>query len=150
MRLNPFKKIISPFWRWALFLVLLPILELFLLLNLPVSGFFGQGLTLSSMFVSGLLGVLIARREGLRYWIELNQQLDRGEMPTLPVLHGTLILLAALFMILPGLLTSLFGLFLLFPLTRSFVVSYLVLRFEAYRLQTRQGNAPHSPEIIDV
>jgi UPF0716 protein FxsA len=86
----------------------------------------------------------------LRYWIELNQQLDRGEMPTLPVLHGTLILLAALFMILPGLLTSLFGLFLLFPLTRSFVVSYLVLRFEAYRLQTRQGNAPHSPEIIDV
>jgi UPF0716 protein FxsA len=147
MRINPLKKIISPFWRWALFLVLLPILELFLLLNFFV---FGQWLTLVSMLVSGLLGVLIARREGLRYWVELNQQLDRGETPTLPVLHGVVILLAALLMILPGLLTSLFGLFLLFPLTRSLVVSYLVLRFEAYRFQNRQGNAPHSPETIDV
>ena len=102
------------------------------------------------MFVSGLIGVFIAYREGWHYWREFNQQLDRGKTPGLPVLHGVLILAAALFMILPGLLTSLFGLFLLFPITRALVVSYLVLRFEAYRHQTRQGNAPHSSDIIDV
>ncbi|MDR0327330.1 MAG: FxsA family protein [Planctomycetaceae bacterium] len=147
MRLYPFKKSFSPFWRWALFLVFLPILELFLLLNFFV---WGQWVTLSSMLVSGLLGIFLARREGLRHWIELNKQLDRGETPTLPVLHGIVILLAALLMILPGLLTSLFGLFLLFPLSRAFVVSYLVLRFESYRHQTRQSNTPSSPEIIDV
>ena len=145
MRLKFFKKFISPFWRWALFLVLIPILELFLLLC-----FCYMWTILLGMLVSGLLGVLIARREGLRYWAELNRQLDGGEIPTLPVLHGVLILLAALFMILPGLLTSLLGLFLLFPLTRSFVASYLLLRFEAHRLQTRQGNFPHPPDTIDV
>ena len=102
------------------------------------------------MLVSGLIGVFIAYREGWHYWVEWNQQLDRGEPPTLPVLHGVLILLAALFMILPGLLTSLFGLFLLFPLTRTFVVSYLVLRFESYRFQTRQRNSSRSPETIDI
>jgi UPF0716 protein FxsA len=144
MRLNSLKKVISPFWRWALFLVLLPILELFLLLH------FGTLFALLSMLVSGLLGVFIAQREGLHYWIALNQQLDRGEVPTPPVLHGVLILLAALFMILPGLLTSLFGLALLFRISRSFVVTYLVLQFEAYRLRTRRDTTSHSPETIDV
>ena len=145
MRFNPFKKIISPFWRLIFFLVLIPILELFLLLLL-----FSHWLILLGMFVSGLFGVFIAYREGLRSWIELNRSLDRGETPTLPALHGVLILSAAFFMILPGLLTSLFGLFLLFPLTRSFVVSYLVLQFEAHRLRTRAGSPPHSPEVIDI
>jgi UPF0716 protein FxsA len=147
MRIFSFKKLFSPFWRWALFLVFLPILDLFLLL---IFFAWGQSIALSSMLVSGLLGVLLARREGLRHWVELNKQLDRGETPTQPVLHGIVILLAALLMILPGLLTSLFGLFLLFPLTRAFVVSYLVLRFESYRHQSRQSNTPSSPEIIDV
>ena len=145
MRFPSISKFITPFWRWALFLMLLPIGELCLLLH-----FFGNLFTLLSMFVSGLIGVFIARQKGLHYWFELNRQLDRGETPTLPVLHGVLILLAVLFMILPGLLTSLFGLFLLFPLTRSLVVSYLVLQFEAYRLRNRQGNTSHSSDIIDV
>jgi UPF0716 protein FxsA len=145
MRLHFLKKIISPFRQWALFLALTPMLELFLLLF-----FFGLWLTLLSMLISGVLGVFLAQREVSRHWIELNQQWDRGETPTVPALHGGLILLAALFMILPGLLTTLFGLLLLFPLSRTFIVSYLVLRFEAYRLHARQTNAPHSPDIIDV
>ena len=145
MRSNPLKKFISPFWRWALFLVLLPILELFLLLTL-----IGTWLTLLSMFICGLVGMLIAHREGWHHWKQLNRQLDRGETPKIPIIHGVLVLLAAVLMVLPGLLTSLFGLFLLVPLTRSFVVSYFILRFEAYRQQTQRENAPNSTEIIDV
>jgi len=145
MRFPSLNKIITPFWRWALFLVLLPILELSLLLY-----FFGSFFTLLSVFISGLAGMFIAQRVGLHYWVELNRQLDRGEIPTLPMLHSMLILSAALLMILPGLLTSLLGLFLLFPLTRTLVVSYLVLQFEAYRLHSQQGSAPHSPDVIDV
>jgi UPF0716 protein FxsA len=134
MKFFPFKKFISPFWRLVVFLVLLPTLELLLAI------YFFKMWVILLMFVSGLIGVFIAYREGWHCWRELNRQLDRGETPVLPALNGVLILLAALFMILPGLLTSLFGLFLLFPITRELVASYLVLRFEAYRHQTRQGN----------
>ena len=144
MRFSLLKTFISPFWRLVLFLVLLPTLELLLLIYLL------KMWVIPLVFVSGLIGVLIAYREGWYCWRELNLQLDRGESPMLPALHGVLILLAALFMILPGFLTCLFGLFLLFPITRALVVSYLVLRFEAYRYHIRQGNAPHSPDIIDV
>ena len=143
--LQKIKKIIAPFWRLVFLLVLIPVLELFVLLF-----FFGTWLTLLSVFVSGLLGVLLAYREGWRAWTEWNQCLDRGDTLVQPTLHGVLILSATLFMVLPGLLTSLVGLFLLFPLTRSFVVSYLVLQFEAQRLRTQTNNTPRSPEIIDI
>lgn len=146
MRLIPLKKIISPFWRWALFLVLFPVLDLFLFFCV----FGWQLIILLSMFFSGLLGVFIAWRVGEHYWVELNRQLDRNEMPTLPVIHGVLIMFAALLMIMPGLLTSLIGLVLLFPFTRFIVASHLVLQFEAYRLRTGEGNTSRSPEIIDV
>jgi len=146
MRLIPLKKFISPFWRCALFLVLIPILELFCLLVV----FQWLWLVLLSMLVSGLLGMFIAWRVGGHHWMELNRQLDRNELPTLPVLHGVLIMLAALLMIMPGLFTSLIGLVLLFPFTRFFVASHLVLQFEAYRLKTREGNAVRTPEIIDI
>jgi len=145
MRFYPFQKIISPFWRWALFLVLLPILELFLLHT-----FLGLWITLLSMLAGGLFGMFIVRWEGLYHWLELNQQLDRGDVPTSPVLHGVLILLAALLMILPGLLTSLFGLILLFRIPRSFVVTYLVLQFESYRCCARKANEARSSETIDI
>lgn len=144
MQFYPLKRIFSPFWQSALLLVLLPILELFLMLQL-----IGKWFTLSSMLVGGLIGVFMARRECLRHWIELNQLLDRGEAPTVPFLNGVLVLLGVLFMILPGLLTCLFGLFLLFPLTRFLVVTHLILQFDSYRLRTRKKNAS-APEIIDV
>ena len=145
-----FKKILSPFWRLVFLLVVIPMLEVFFLIH-----FLGEWLTLLSMFLSGLLGVFLAYREGWRYWHEMNQRLDRGESSAQPALHGVLIIMGALFMILPGLMTSLFGIFLLFPMTRSLVMSYLVLRFEAHRHQARRGNTPrgdtpHSPEIIDI
>jgi UPF0716 protein FxsA len=145
MRFFSLKKIISPFGRWTLFLVLLPILELFIMIS-----FLGTLLTLLSMLVSGMIGVFVAYRAGLHCWAELNRQLDCGESPMQSVFHGVLILSAATFMILPGFLTSLLGLFLLFRLPRSLVVSYLVLQFKLYRLQTRKQDAPRSPAIIDI
>jgi len=145
MRLNPFNKAVFRFWRTVLPLVLIPVVELALLLWIckPL-------LTVLSVLIGGLLGAFLARRQGIRCWIELNRQLDHGETPTVPALNGVLILLAALLLTLPGLLTSLLGLLLLFPFTRSFVVSYMVLQFEAHRLCTRKGSTPRSPEIIDI
>jgi UPF0716 protein FxsA len=140
------KIIISPFWRLALLLVLTPILELFILHFLLGVGVW---FTLLCMILSGLLGVFIARREGIRHWTLLHQQLDRGENPTVHIFNIFLIHCGVFFMILPGLLTSLFGLFLLFPFTRFFVASHLVLQFEAFRLQSRKAESP-LPEVIDI
>ena len=142
-----FKKIISPFRHWALLLILLPVLELFFMLQ-----FFSrsQWLILLSMLIGGVFGVFVARRECMRHWIELNQLLDHGKFPMVPIINGMLVILGALFMVMPGLLSCLLGLFLLFPLTRFLVATHILLQFEAHRLRTQQRNAHRSPEIIDV
>ena len=145
MRFNPFNKATFRFWRMALPLVLIPVAELALMLY-----FLSDWLTLLSVLVGGLLGAFLAYRQGTRCWIEFNRQLERGETPTGPAINGVLILLAAFLLILPGLLSSLVSLVLFFPLTRTFIASYLVLCFEAHRLQTRKRDAPQSPEIIDI
>lgn len=142
---NPFNKAAFRFWRTALPLVLIPVAELGLLLF-----FFGPWLTLLSVLIGGLLGAFLAHRAGVRCWIEFNRQLDRGETPTVSALNGVLILLAALLLMLPGLLTSLLGLVLFVPLTRTFMISYLVLFFESHRLQTGQRESTSSPEVIDI
>lgn len=145
MRFNPFNKVAFRFWQTALPLVLIPVAELTLMLCLCQTWFI-----VSSVLIGGLLGASLARRTGVRCWIELNRQLDRGETPTVPALNGVLILLAAMLLILPGLLTSLIGLVLFFPLTRSFLTSYIVLRFNARRLHTRNRDTPSPPTIIDI
>ena len=148
MRLFPQKSIIIPLWQWVLFFVLLPVFDLFLFYSL-----FGIWLTVLSMFVFGLLGVVIAYPLVLYYWEELNRQLDRGETPTLPTLHIVLILVSVFFMVLPGMITSIIGLLFIFPLSRSFVVLYLWLQIKALRMQSGQtpaGKAAHSPEVLDV
>jgi len=145
MRFNPFNKATFRFWRTALPLVLIPVAELGLLLF-----FFGTWFTLLSVLIGGLLGAFLAHRAGARCWIEFNRQLDRGEIPTVSALNGVLILLAALLLILPGFLTSLFGLVLFFPLTRTFVISYLMLYFDSHRIQARKRDTPSSPDVIDI
>jgi len=145
MRFFSFKKIVSPFCQWTAFLVLIPVLELFLLLH-----FLGTWFTLTSMFVSGMLGMTIAYRRLLYYWGEFTEQLNRGEVPSLPFLHGLLILFALSLMILPGILTSLVGLFLFFPLARAFFVSYFLLQMEAQRFQKQRSKTSSPPEVIDV
>ena len=144
MRFRFSHKIVSPFWRWALFLIGIPILELFLLHTA-----LGMIPTLLCMFVSGLTGVFIAQREGLHCWRELHRQLDHGQVPTSPTIHGVLILTAAFLMILPGLLSSLLGFSLFFRLPRTLIASYMEVHFNAYRLQSQRKN--DSPEdTIDV
>jgi len=145
MRFNSFNKASFRFWRTALILVSIPVVELALMLY-----FLSNWFTVLSVLIGGLLGAFLAHRAGASCWIEFNRQLDRGETPTVPTLNGVLIFLAALLFVLPGLLTSLVGLVLFFPLTRTFIISYLVLHFKTHRLQTRKRDDSQSPETIDI
>ncbi|MDR1963901.1 MAG: FxsA family protein [Planctomycetaceae bacterium] len=142
------------FWRLVLVFILLPALDLLgLLFCSNLFGLLGFVFIVIAILGSGVLGAFLARYQGLRCWIEFNRQLDRGESPTLSALHGILILLAAVLLIVPGLLTDFMGLLLLVPPVRSLLISHLQLRFEAYRAQTSRHPRqppPNTPDIIDV
>ena len=138
------------FWRLVLLLIGLPTLELFVLYLLTNSLPFGAVVTILLVLGTGLLGVFLARYQGMNCWLELHRQLDRGETPTQPIANGILILTAAALLILPGLITDLTGILLLVPPIRRAVIAYTLYRFEAYRFRMRQQPIPPSQETLDV
>ena len=143
------------FFRIVLVFTLLPVLELLgLWFCSGIFGPFGLLFTILVIVGTGLIGAFLARYQGLNCWLELNRQLDRGETPAQPIMHGILILFAAILLIVPGLITDFFGILLLIPPIRSLVISHIRLRFEAYRAQTGHRGphhpSPEPPEVIDV
>ncbi|GHT18262.1 hypothetical protein FACS1894189_5940 [Planctomycetales bacterium] len=143
MRFASIFRTVTPFWRIALPLIFLPVLEL-----LGLYYFFGILFTVLSMAGGGLLGIFILRHQGKYYWEELNRQLDRNEMPVQSAVNGGLLLLAAILLLLPGLITDVIGLLLWFPLTRAFAASHLQLLFNFYRSQHR--TPPDPRDVIDI
>ncbi|MGL4594435.1 MAG: FxsA family protein [Thermoguttaceae bacterium] len=137
------------FIQLAIAFITLPILELLGLWAISkLFGVIGMAFVLVGIVVTGLLGAAIIRLQGGYYWKEFHRQLDRGETPTFAILHGLLLILAAFFLIVPGILTDIIGLLLLLSPIRAFVISYLLLRFEQYRLRSRFST--HPPDVFDV
>lgn len=99
----------------------IPLVELYLLLAM------GQHLgfwpTLGSVVLTGLLGTVLARREGVRVLREWQRSLSQGRVPEEGILGGVLVLVGGVLLVAPGVLTDVTGLLLLFPPTRRLVAA---------------------------
>ncbi|RJX28287.1 MAG: FxsA family protein [Dethiobacter sp.] len=95
----------------------IPLLELWLLIE--VGRIIGTWLTISIVALTGFLGVLLARSQGVRVLFNMRAELRQGRLPTDELLNGVCILVGGAFLLTPGLLTDLFGFSLLIPLTRN-------------------------------
>ena len=97
--------------------VLVPLVELTLLVQLyQRTSFF---MTLLVAVFTGILGVSLARRQGLDVWHDIHQQLAQGKNPSTEIMNGVMILLAGAFLMTPGLLTDGVGFALLVPWFRN-------------------------------
>jgi UPF0716 protein FxsA len=104
---------------------LIPFIELYLLLSIGRE--IGFWPTMASILVTGLVGALLAKKEGMRVLRRWQQSLAQGRMPEEGLLGGVLVLLGGALLVAPGVLTDISGLLLLFPPTRK-VVAGLVRR----------------------
>lgn len=119
----------------ALFL-LLPLVELALLIQ--VGRWIGLAWTIAIVAATGLLGAALARRQGARAWSAIHAELREGRVPAGAVVDGLLILIGAIVLLTPGILTDLLGFALLAPPTRSFFRGWLRRRMER---AIRRGDA---------
>ncbi|HHX73336.1 MAG TPA: FxsA family protein [Firmicutes bacterium] len=97
--------------------LLLPFLELYLLLVLGRQ--IGSLPTLALVVCTGLFGMLLARIQGFLVVRRLVLKLQAGELPGDEILNGILVLLGAVFLLTPGLVTDTAGFLLLLPGTRE-------------------------------
>lgn len=105
--------------RLALLFVVIPLVELAFLIQ--VGRWVGVWPTVGLVFLTGIVGALLARAEGLRTLWAFRGQLAGGELPGQPLLDGLCILVGGALLLTPGFVTDLAGFSLLLPPTRRLI-----------------------------
>ena len=99
-----------------LFIIGIPLIEIYLMIK--VGGFIGAFNTIFLIFFTAITGIYFAKLEGLNAIRSGFGQLVKNEMPIYELISGAALAFAALLMILPGFLTDVIGLLIIFPWTR--------------------------------
>ncbi|QDO88742.1 FxsA family protein [Ornithinimicrobium ciconiae] len=79
----------------------------------------GPWWTIGLLILFSVAGAFLVRRESGRTWRALRQAVDSGLMPARELADASLVLVGGLFLLLPGFLSDLVGIFLILPMTRS-------------------------------
>jgi len=117
-------------FRLLLLFIAVPLVELAVLLKL--SEIVGWKETLLLVIVTGVLGTWLARGQGVRTLRSIHQSLSVGQMPTDQLLDAALILMAGALLLTPGVLTDLWALLLLMPVSRAYFRRLLVRWFKSH------------------
>ena len=105
--------------RLILLFTLVPLLELYLLLAIAVRT--SPQFTFALVVATGILGAVLARKQGFRWRQKMATQLQQGEVPTDGLLDGLMIFIAGALLLTPGVLTDLLGFALLITPIRSLI-----------------------------
>ena len=122
--------------RLALLFIGLPLLELYILIK--IGSRLGAFLTIGLIVFTALLGLLLARFEGLRTLHQIRQSLSQGIVPAEEMVDSVLIFVGGVLFVVPGVITDIAALVLLIPFTRTIFKRWLRRRFDR---AVERGNA---------
>jgi UPF0716 protein FxsA len=110
--------------RWFIgMLIVIPALEIALFV---LSGkLIGVWSTVALIILTGMIGVHLAKQQGLAVVEEAKRELSYGRLPSGAILDGICVLIGAILLITPGFFTDIVGVFLLLPVTRSIIKPYI-------------------------
>ena len=100
-----------------LLILLVPIVEIYLFIK--IGSQIGAFNTISLILITAVIGLYYAKYEGLNTLRSAVRQLVRNELPVYEIISGAALAFAAFLMILPGFLTDVIGLLIIFPWTRK-------------------------------
>ena len=100
-----------------LLILLVPIVEIYLFIK--IGSQIGAINTISLIFITAIVGIYYAKYEGLNTLRSAINQIVKNEDPIYEIISGAALAFAAILMILPGFLTDVIGLLIIFPWTRK-------------------------------
>ena len=113
--------------KLLLLFTVVPIIELVLLLE--VGRRIGTAATLLLILVTGVVGAVLARRQGVAALGHIRAELADGQIPGPTIIDGVMILVAGALLITPGVLTDIVGFLCLVPATRRSIRTLLSRAF---------------------
>ena len=114
--------------RLIFLFVAIPLVELAILLQ--VGQLIGLLPTVSLVVATGIAGAALARHQGLRALLAVQEELASGRLPGRSLLDGLSILVGGAFLLTPGILTDIVGFSLLLPPSRRWIQRAVQRRLE--------------------
>ncbi|MDA9236785.1 FxsA family protein [Amylibacter sp.] len=121
--------------------IAIPIIEITLFIQ--VGGAIGLYPTLAIVLLTAILGTTLLKSQGLSALGTLQNSLQLGQNPMKQIIHGAMILISGVFLLTPGFFTDAFGILLLVPRFRSFLINLGAERF-ANKMNINTFNTKHT------
>ena len=138
---------------FVLFL-LFPLAELYVLIK--VGGSIGALATILLLVLGGIAGILLLRLAGFATAWRARERLARGELPEREMLQGLMMAIGGGLLFLPGFISDVLALIILFPPTRNFLFRQITRRIEAQMRRQRAfaddlqaRSSPQRPNVIE-
>jgi len=119
-------------------IVLLPLVEIYIFVQIGAD--IGALSVVVLTVATAALGIALVRAQGLDTLRRAQRELDRGRPPVNEMMHGAMLVMAGLFLLIPGFLTDAAGGLLLIPPLRRWVIAMLL----------RRTGPPRDPSVIDA
>ena len=103
--------------RFLLLIILVPLIEIYLLIKIGYQ--IGALNTIYLILFTAFVGIFYVRYEGFNTLKSAIKQLKNNEIPVYEIISGAALAFAAFLLILPGFITDLIGLLIIFPPTRK-------------------------------
>jgi len=120
-----------------LLIILVPLIEIYLLIK--IGSQIGAFNTISLILFTAFVGVIYARYEGFNTLKSAIGQLVKNEMPVYEIISGAALAFAAFLLILPGFVTDVIGLLIIFPLTRKLLFKSVTKNYPKKRKNFIEG-----------
>ena len=120
-----------------LLIILVPLIEIYLLIK--IGSQIGALSTISLILFTAILGVFYARYEGFNALKSAIKQILKNEIPIYEIISGAALAFAAFLLILPGFITDLIGLLIIFPSTRKFFFKSITKNYTDKRKNFIEG-----------
>lgn len=123
------------FGKLLFLFIVTPMVELLLLIEIGKA--IGTLEVILLTIATGIAGAALAKSQGLSVLRKMQQEMAEGRMPASNLIDGVMILIGGILLLTPGVLTDLFGLFLLIPWTRV-LMKKLLMKWMIYKIQKGQ------------
>ena len=120
-----------------LLIILVPLIEIYLLIK--IGSQIGAFSTISLILFTAILGVFYGRYEGFNALKSAIKQILKNEIPIYEIISGAALAFAAFLLILPGFITDLIGLLIIFPFTRKFFFKSITKNYTDKRKNFIEG-----------
>ena len=120
-----------------LLIIAVPLIEIYLLIK--IGSQIGAFNTISLILFTAFVGVIYARYEGFNTLKSAIGQLVKNEMPVYEIISGAALAFAAFLLILPGFVTDVIGLLIIFPLTRKLLFKSVTKNYPKKRKNFIEG-----------